>query len=171
MDTTYETMQWFIRTPLLKYAYIIVLTLAYITGPWIAAGLNWTKWGTRLTLASIGTILIITFGTRIGFYDLAPTAFTCANTITSTWATPESILNLVLTIPLGAGLYWATYSIKTSLLILLITVITVETGQAITGLGTCQNGDLARNAIGGTLAILGFAIGKNLTGKGQDRGY
>lgn len=154
MENIQETIFWFARTPSLRLLFPIILVLSYFLGKPVAKKLGWQKWGTRLTLASLGSILIVTFVSRIGYYDLSLNRLYCDNTISGSWFTPETILNLVLTIPLGIGLYAATHALKTSIFLILVTVVLIEFGQAISGLGSCQDGDILRNSIGGVFGIV-----------------
>jgi len=107
----------------------------------------------------LGAAISVTFAGRVGRLDAVwePALIrACLSGPDSSWFAAEGILNLVLLVPFGFGLYLASRNGTLSSAVVVITALSIESLQAITGLGLCQPSDALRNAIGG---LAGVGIG------------
>jgi hypothetical protein len=152
-----DLVAWFFATPLSRAAALAILLLGWPLGAILAGLTGWRVWGSRLVLWGLGLALVVTFVSRVGFYDIAlnmQAVNVCVGGITRNWAQPEEFLNLLLLAPLGAGLVMASRNIATSLALVALVAVGIEVGQSVTGLGACERGDMVRNVVGGAAAAL-----------------
>jgi glycopeptide antibiotics resistance protein len=150
-----DLLGWFFATTLSRAAGIAVLLLGIPLGSIMARLTAWRAWGCVLVVWGLGLALLVTFVSRIGFYDFSPdlqAINACVGGITRDWAQPEEFLNLMLLMPLGAGLAIASRSLPTSAASVVLVAVGIELGQSVTGLGTCERGDMVRNTAGGVAA-------------------
>ena len=146
-------MAWFYRTPEARLAVLAVLTLGPVLAWPLAHWLHWNLWGTVLVVWGLGGALVPTFVSRLGYYDLRLDWSAGCAPGTDQWATEDSLLNLMLLVPFGVGLVWASRSALVGVIGVITVAVGIEIGQAISGLGSCERGDLVRNALGGLLAV------------------
>lgn len=148
-----ESVGWFYRTPEARGATLAVLVLGYLAAGPLSRRLRWNLWGTTVAVWGLGGALVPTFVSRLGYYDLRVDWSAGCSAGTDQWLTEDSLLNLLLLVPFGVGLVWASRSALVGVAGVVTVAVAVEIGQAVSGLGTCEGADLLRNTLGGLIAV------------------
>lgn len=156
----WETASWFARSPELLAGYAIVFIAGWCAGLlWRALGSPAPRqqWGARLAVWGLGGALIVTFVSRLGFYDVIvdPLGYpaACLEHPASGWGTPESLLNLLLLVPFAVGVWLCCHRLAWAMVGVLVVAVGIELGQAVSGLGSCQPVDVVRNTLGAWIAL------------------
>ncbi|MFN8125925.1 MAG: hypothetical protein U0R64_05390 [Candidatus Nanopelagicales bacterium] len=169
VTTTVDTASWYFRTPESWLTLALVAVVGYaVAGP-IARSSGWNVWGTRVALWGLGGALVPTFVARLGYYDLHLDLAAGCSPVLEDWVSVNSLLNLALLVPLGAGLAWASRSLLVSAAGVVTVAVAIEVGQALSGLGACERGDFLRNALGGLAAAALVRLWQVGTGPDQSR--
>ena len=116
---------------------ITILITLVITAP-LARLLRWSVIGTAITLMSLGAAVTVTLANRVGRVLLSwePEALAdCIQRGGDSQVAPELLLNAVLLVPLGFGLYLASHRVVLSSLLVVAVAIATESIQAVAGLG------------------------------------
>ncbi len=148
-----ESVAWFYRTPELRFAFLAVLVIGLVAARPLSTLLRWDLWGTAVTLWGLGGALIPTFVSRLGYYDLRLDLSSGCTAGTDLWISEDSLLNLLLLAPFGVGVVWASRSALVGVVAVVTLGVGIEVGQAVSGLGACERGDLVRNVLGGLAAV------------------
>jgi VanZ like family len=157
MDGAAEYVEWMLRTPISRAALLMAVVGGLLVGWWVADRLGWRRFGTTLAIVGLGSALVATFVSRIGYYDFHlnwRAINDCVGGITASWVDPEGVLNLLLLVPFGVGMMLATRSLSLAVTNVAVTAVGIELAQAVSGLGVCQRGDMVRNSVGGLIAVL-----------------
>lgn len=151
-----------LRSPSARAGLAVTILLSFLLAPPIARRLNWSSFGTGLSLAGLGAALSLTIVNRLGRKDLIwelSEIAQCFSWAPRGWIGPEALLNMLLLVPLGIGLYLGSRSFVLSSSLIIGAAILIESSQAITSLGLCQPSDIVRNVTGGLVgACLGWLI-------------
>ena len=156
VDAFGNQLAWHFGHTAVQVAICIFLFLGLVLGPPLARALDWRPSGTILAIWGLGGALSVTFISRIGRNDfmLDPaTVGQCLSGLTKPWLSADSVLNLVMLLPLGAGLMLASRRYSVALTGVVAVSVGIELMQAISGLGACERGDIVRNTIGGVVGI------------------
>jgi hypothetical protein len=156
MWSTVEYAFALLRVPAVQLALLLTLVVGILLARPVARVLRWSWLGSVCAMWGLGAALTVTFAGRLGRLDAGwdPQLIrVCLSGPASAWFEPEGILNLVLLVPFGIGLYLASRNGTLSSAIIVITALSIEALQAITGLGLCQPSDVLRNVIGGLAGV------------------
>ena len=173
MNGLVDLTWWLVDTLPVQLALIATVVIGFaLAGP-ISARLNWSKPGTMFALWGLGGALSVTFVNRLGRKDLVwePEVIgQCLGGITRDWTGSEALLNVLLLVPLGFGIAWASRSFLLGTTVVVATAIWIELLQGVTGLGGCERGDIVRNVAGGLVGVLiGWVVAKATGDRGHAR--
>ena len=139
---------------------------AFLVAEPLARRLRLSVLGTGIAIVGLGLAIAVTLIGRLPGLDLVWTSGgigECLNRFSASWFAAEALLNLAMLSVLGFGCYLASHRVTASALVVAGTGLCLEILQAISGLGTCESGDLVRNIIGGLAGIgLGWVLLKLL---------
>ncbi|NQU36786.1 MAG: VanZ family protein [Actinobacteria bacterium] len=155
-----------LRIPAVQLTLLLTIVAGAVLAKPVARLLRWSWLGSMLAMWGLGAAIAVTLVGRLGRADAIwdPALIrVCISGPTSSLLAPEGLLNLVLLLPLGIGLYLASHNGVLSSAIVVVTALTIESLQAITGLGLCQPSDALRNALGGLIGVwIGWLLIRSL---------
>ncbi|MCH9816002.1 MAG: VanZ family protein [Actinomycetia bacterium] len=156
MDAFRTQVAWHFGHTAVQVAICVFFLAGLALGPPLARRLGWRPSGTVLAIWGLGGALSVTFISRIGRHDFVldpATVGQCLSGLSKPWLSPDSVLNLVMLLPLGAGLMLASRRYSVAITGVVALAVWIELSQGLSGLGACERGDIVRNTIGGLVGL------------------